>query len=143
MTEPVVLAKTPSVSWIDAPKDIDERFLSEVPLIPEKAEQAILISLVESATDRLFELTPPNPWAVFRPFRGYFTGIKRLFGKKVLADFDVAFAVEILDNILENNVDNEVLPEEGEKIYEMLYSLQYLNETLEIIRLKLLSFVKT
>ena len=129
-----------SISWIDSPESIDKSFVEDVPIVPVKMSQANFDSLISSETDKLFGKEAPLPWAFFFPFVGYFHQIKRLFRRRVLSSFDTDLAIETLDNLNENGVPTNT--EEGEKIYEMLYTLENLNNLLETIYLKIFSTLK-
>ncbi|MBS0586216.1 MAG: hypothetical protein JSR76_07995 [Verrucomicrobia bacterium] len=126
-------SSTNLITWIDAPQEIDKSFLEEVPIVPTKTAQAIVAPFLENALDKLFNFSDPDPWALFSPFPGYATGLKRLFKRKVLSSFSTDIAKEILDNFHEGEYQGET--EDGEKIYEMLSSLENLNEILEQITL--------
>ncbi|MBS0584909.1 MAG: hypothetical protein JSR76_01240 [Verrucomicrobia bacterium] len=130
-------SSTNLITWIDAPQEIDKSFLEEVPIVPTKTAQAIVSPFLENALDKLFNFSDPDPWALFTPFAGYGTGLKRLFKRKVLSSFSTDIAREILDNFHEGEGENqdEGEAQEGEKIYEMLSSLENLNEILEQITL--------
>jgi hypothetical protein len=58
----------------------------------------------------------------------------------VLASFNIDVAKEVLDDFFEN--EKGVNEEEGEKLYEMLDELTYLNLILEEIYLRILSCLK-
>ena len=140
-TEPLTLEPTQtSIAWIDSPDSIDKSFIEDVPIIPAMTSQAIFESMISSATDKLFDKEPPAPWALFFPFKGYFHQIKRLFRRKVLSSFETDLAIEVMDNLNENGIPTDT--EDAEKIYEMLYTLENLNELLETIYLKIFSTLK-
>ncbi len=135
-----ILIGNKSVQWVDHPQPIDQSFLDDVPLIPEKMRQGNVDSLMGSAVDKLFECNQREPWAHFAPFVEYRNSIKRLFSSKVLATFDPDFARETLDNFFEN--EGDMHEEDGGKLYEMLEELTHLNVILEEIYLKILSCLK-
>jgi hypothetical protein len=129
-----------SVHFIESVKEIDRSFIDEVPLVPEKLLQGNIDSLMGNAVNKLFECNIPAPFAIFPEFKGYQTSIKRLFSNKVLASFNIDVAKEVLDDFFEN--EKGVNEEEGEKLYEMLDELTYLNLILEEIYLRILSCLK-
>ncbi len=128
-----------SVTWVDTANEIDLSFVEEVSNVPLKAGQAIVEPLLQNYLDTLFEIRGLSPWALFIPFKGYFTNLKKLFKRNVLSSFSVEVALEILDNYHENEGESE----EGEKIYEMLSSLDNLNNLLEEITLRVLSTMRS
>lgn len=122
---------TPSyVEWLDV-AEIDASFADDVPGVPRRAQQANFDSLIDTATDDLFHYEPPSAFASFAPFDGY---IKHLFQRKVLDSFNTDEAIEKLDKIEEDPT--------SEKIVEMLYTLDDLNDLLETIHCKILSTLK-
>lgn len=125
-TQPV----TTYVEWLDAMK-VDKSFTDDVPLIPGKASQATFDS-IENATDQLFDYEPPATFALFVPWEQ--SNIKRLFLRKVLTTLDTDSALAILDHLDE---------EDGEKICEMLYTLDGLNDLLEEIFNRIFSTLKS
>jgi hypothetical protein len=132
--------ESPSVEWIDEPSIVDRSYIDDVPLIPDKTLQAIIAPLIKSEVDALFDFTPPGTWALFQPFPGYTSRIRRLFKGKILSSFEPDLAIEILDNLFE--AEDSLSEEEGEKLYTMLYELTNLNQLLETILLRILSSLK-
>lgn len=128
------------VEWIDHPPEIDPSFVDEVPLIPDKALQAILDPYIKNCLDEFVGFREPCVWALFPALVGYRSRLKKLFKQKVL-DFDTEIAIETLDNLHESGVATDT--EEGEALYAMLFELTNLNKLLEQIQLNILSILKT
>ncbi len=136
MSDPVHLGVN-SVQWLEGPNELDRSFIDEVFLIPERATQGIMVPIIESAVEKLFEYSFPQAWAYFVPFKEYHNSVKRLFRRKLLTSFDPEVARDLLDNYLEDEEN-----EDGAKIYEMLQELDHLNVMLEEIYNKILSCLK-
>ena len=137
---PVTMGSTDSLVWIDEPPGIDRLYLDTPEEVPQLASQANFDDLITNTLERLFFYTPPDTWAQFFPYIGYKQQLRRLFKFKVQSTIDIKEAIDGLDSFFEDISD---FGEEGEKIYEMLYSLDSLNDLLESIYLRILSALKS
>ena len=142
MSEPLTADMYASIEWVDSPVEIDEQYTQNVELVPGKTSQAIVEPIyTENHVDLLFDFSPPATFAMFEPFKGYSTKLRRLFFRKVLYSFDPDTAIASLDDLFEKGFEDE----EGsaEQLFEMFHCLKQLNELLEEIILHILSTIKS
>lgn len=141
MNEPLVADRYGSVEWVDKPVDIDTTYTENVELVPTMTSQATVTPMwIENHVDELFELDEPNPFAYFEEYKGYKTGLKKLFFRRILSSFDPETAIEMLDDILEKGFEDD--DEQAEALFEMLHGLENLNTLLDEIILNILSTLK-
>ena len=142
MSEPLVADMYAAVEWVDSPSEIDTTYTENVELVPGKTSQATVKPIyTENNVDLLFDIAPPATFAMFEPFKGYNTKLKRLFFRKVLYSFDPDTAIDSIDDLFEKGFEDE--EGDSDQLFEMLNCLKQLNELLEEIILHILSTIRT
>lgn len=130
-----------SVEWAKFQEDLDTKYITEVPIVSKKAEQAIIDVMTPSQVDLLFDLRKNAPWALFLPFKGYLYHLKKLFQRKLIPHLDPQKSSDILDQFFE---EGQIADEEdAEKIYGLLQEMATLDKISEDIVLGVLSCVKS
>lgn len=140
MSKPITMDKYDPLVWIDEPSELDRTYIDFPEQISKMTEQANFDVLIENVLEKLFDFGPPPSFATFAPFSGYMHRIKKLFVRKVLVHLDLDEAINKIDKILEE--DDFEDPDEGEKLYELVYTLSGLNDLLETIYLKIRCYQK-
>ncbi len=129
-----------SVEWAKIQEHVDLRYITEVPVVSKKAEQAIIDIATPSHLDELFDLRKNPSWALFHPFKGYHHRLKKLFQRKLIPHLDPEKSRELLDTFFEEGEMDE--EEEAEKLYTIFQEIENLDAILEEIVLNLLSCLK-
>ena len=130
-----------SVEWAKYQEHFDAKYVTEVPLVSKKTEQAIVDIIAPSQLELLFDVRKNSPWALFLPFKGYLYHLKKLFQRKLIPYLDPQTSSDILDEFFEKGeMGNE---EDAEKIYQLLEEIVNLDKISEDIVLGVLTCVKS
>jgi len=130
-----------SVEWARALEVADAKYITEVPFVPRKTQQAIIDQMTPSQMEQLCDLRKSPPWAAFTPSKDYAYRLKSLFQGKLIPHFDLGASMERLDAFFE---EGEIADEEeADKLYGILQQITDLDKMAEEILLNLLSCLKS
>lgn len=133
MNEPLTADRYPSVEWGE-PVDVDPAFLENVELVPQKAAQALIDPIhIEKHIDKVVEMEKAHSWAAISSPPNFHFHLRNLFKRRILSSFVPQTIIDTIDEYIERHPD-ESSAQEAEFLYEMLFSLDFLNELLEKIR---------
>jgi hypothetical protein len=105
---------------------------------PEKIPHSVEVGLLEQmqkAVERLFEIPPRGSFASFKEPPKF--SLKKIFKERIVSDFDIDKAIEIIDEHLEGKEGD------NEEILAMLYKLIDLDHLLKDIRNRMQSILKS
>lgn len=135
------LGLDPSIEWAKNQEKLEQRYITEFPVVSKKAEQAIIEPYKANELDQLLGIKRNPTWAAFAPFKGYLFHLKTLFRRKLMPHIDVSDASDALDEFFDDREEGE--DAESNKLYELFEEIKELDGILDEIYLNILSCLKS